>query len=210
MGEVLFSAHMAQHELIIVVAAPLLVLGRPMIPFLWAMPMNSRRVLGRWTRSRIVSESWVFVTRPLNAFLIHLVVLWVWHVPALFQKTLTSDLVHTAQHSSFLFSALTFWWALIRGHGARNQYGTGALYLFATMLHTGLLGALLTFSSTVWYPDYADSAAPWGLTPLEDQQLAGLIMWVPPGVVYPLAALLLLAHWLKSFDAYGLSRERQS
>jgi cytochrome c oxidase assembly factor CtaG len=78
------------------------------------------------------------------------------------------------------------------------------------MLHTGLLGALLTFSSTVWYPDYADSAAPWGLTPLEDQQLAGLIMWVPPGLVYPLAALLLLAHWLKSFDAYGLSRERQS
>lgn len=108
---------------------------------------------------------------------------------------------HTAQHVSFLVSALLFWWALIRVHGARRQYGAAVLYLFATMLHTSLLGALLTFSNVTWYPAYAETTEAWGLSPLEDQQLAGLVMWAPPGFVYLRAALALFAFWLNSFDA---------
>jgi cytochrome c oxidase assembly factor CtaG len=79
------------------------------------------------------------------------------------------------------------------------------LYLFTTSLHTSLLGALLTFSSRVWYPAYASSTAVWGLTPLEDQQLAGLIMWVPAGLAYLAATLVILGSWLKETERMELS-----
>ena len=196
-GEVLFSAHMIQHEVMMLVAAPLMVLGRPLSAYVWALPMGGRRAVGRWAKSRWVETPWKLVVRPLNAFIIHAVVLWLWHAPTLFQATITSDFIHSAQHLSFLSSALIFWWSLIRAHAARRQYAAGALYLFGTMMHTGLLGALLTLSTTVWYPAYARTARLWGLTPLEDQQLAGLVMWVPPAFVYVPAALTLLALWLR-------------
>lgn len=186
MGEALFSAHMAQHEVLMVVAAPLLVLGRPMVPFLWNLPMAWRRTAGSWTKSRALND-------PLSAWLLHALALWIWHAPALFQATLRSDLVHTLQHVSFLFSALLFWWTLIRGHA-----GKGVLYVFTTAVHTSILGALLTFAPVVLYPAYSASTAAWGLTPLEDQQLAGLIMWVPAGVVYVVAGLAFFADWMKA------------
>jgi cytochrome c oxidase assembly factor CtaG len=117
MGEVLFSAHMAQHELMMVVAAPLLVLGRPIVPFLWALPANARRAAGRWSRSSGSRAPWMFFARPLSAFLLHLVVIWAWHAPALFQATLKSAWIHSAQHLSFLVSALF--------SGGRSSAGTG-------------------------------------------------------------------------------------
>jgi cytochrome c oxidase assembly factor CtaG len=120
----------------------------------------------------------------------HGAALWIWHLPALFDLTLSNDAVHALQHFSFLGAALIFWWALIRGHGRRN-FAVGVLYLFGAMLHTGLLGAFLTFSQRLWYPVYAGTTEQWGLTPLEDQQLGGLIMWVPACLVYVIAALAL-------------------
>jgi putative membrane protein len=134
------------------------------------------------------------------AFIVHGVALWVWHIPFLFQATLTNDLVHTLQHASFLGSALLFWWAIIYGKRGVASYGAGVLYLFVTSVHSGILGALLTFTRRVWYPIYAPTAAEWGLTPIEDQQLGGLIMWVPAGVVYIVAALFMLAAWINSSE----------
>jgi putative membrane protein len=90
-----------------------------------------------------------------------------------------------------------FWWALLRGTGSRPARVAGVLYLFTTAVHTNLLGALLAFSTRLWYPIYDASTAPWGLSPLEDQQLAGLIMWVPAGVAYLVAALALATSWLR-------------
>jgi cytochrome c oxidase assembly factor CtaG len=199
-GRVLFSAHMTQHEVLMLVAAPLLVLGRPLIAFMWAIPMRWARQLGNFTRLSWFAAIWRVITIPLFAWLIHAIALWVWHIPLLFDAVLNNELVHTLQHISFLFSAILFWWALI--HGARGWMGYGAaiLYVFTTSLHSGLLGAFLTFSNTVWYPGYNGLTRSWGLTPLEDQQLGGLIMWIPAGLVYVIAGLALLAGWIQEAE----------
>ena len=197
LGEVLFSAHMAQHELLMVAAAPLLVLARPIVAFLWAVPVSWRRAAGAFTSLSWIGAPWERVTQPAVAWTIHALAIWSWHVPRLFQATLDSELVHAAQHSSFIGSALLFWWSLLRVREGRIGRPTALLYLFTTAVHTSLLGALLTFSGTLWYPLYAATTAPWGLTPLEDQQLAGLIMWVPAGLAYLVAALAVMASWLR-------------
>jgi PQQ-dependent catabolism-associated beta-propeller protein len=113
---------------------------------------------------------------------------------------LRSDLVHTLQHVCFLGSALLFWWALIHGPQGALGYGAAALYVFTTSIHSGILGALLTFAGRVIYPAYLESTASWGLSALEDQQLGGLIMWVPAGLVYIVAGLALCAGWLRESD----------
>ena len=200
LGGFLFSVHMTQHELLMLVAAPLLVLGRPLVPFLWALPRAAARSLGRWSRLAWWRKSWAFVTNPFVAWLLQAVILWGWHAPALFQATLTNDWMHALQHASFLFSALLFWWALIHGRRRALGFGMAVVYMFTTALYSGLLGALLTFASTVWYPTYIGRTAAWGLTPLEDQQIGGLIMWVPAGLVYIAAGLALFAGWLRESE----------
>jgi cytochrome c oxidase assembly factor CtaG len=197
LGGVLFTAHMAQHELLMVLAAPLLVLGRPIIPFLWALPISWRRAVGRWSALRPVNTTWVLLTIPLIAWMLHAVAIWVWHAPPLYQATLDSETVHTLQHVTFLATALVFWWSLLHGREGRLGRPAAVIYLFTTAVHTSLLGALLTFSSNLWYPLYEATTLPWGLTPLEDQQLAGVIMWVPAGLSYLVAALALAATWLR-------------
>jgi PQQ-dependent catabolism-associated beta-propeller protein len=200
LGEVLFSAHMTQHELLMLVAAPLIVLGRPVVAFLWSVPVVWSRRMGQWTKARWFQRGWKSITVPLAAWAIHALALWTWHVPFLFQATLRSDLVHTLQHVSFLGSALLFWWALIHGPQGALGYGVAALYVFTTSVHSGILGALITFAGTIIYPAYLHSTTSWGLTPLEDQQLGGLIMWVPAGLVYIVAGLALVAGWLRESD----------
>ncbi len=196
LGGILFSAHMTQHELLMALGAPLLVLGRPVVAWLWAMPLDRRKTLGAWAAVGPVQRTWRFLTQPLVAWTLHGVAIWVWHAPTLYQQTLNNEAVHTLQHLSFLGTGLLFWWALLRGKDGRLGRPVAVMYLFTTAVHTSLLGALLTFSSRLWYPLYASNTAAWGLTPLEDQQLAGVIMWVPAGVVYMVAALAIAASWL--------------
>lgn len=197
MGAALFSAHMVQHELLMLVAAPLLVLGLPVIAFLWALPIGWRRRVGRWTRARPVRRTIAFLTHAVTAWCLYAVATWVWHAPALYQASLRSQWVHVAQHASFLGSALLFWWVLLHPRRMlRRDYGTSIPYLFTTAVHGSLLGALLTFAREPWYPAYEPTAPAWGLSPLEDQQLAGLIMWVPPGAVYLGAAVIIMTLWL--------------
>jgi putative membrane protein len=193
MGEVLFSAHMAQHEILMLVSAPLLVLGRPLIPYLWSLPREWRSI----SRSGWIQRPWRWLSRPFNAWWIHAVALWGWHAPSLFQATVDNDVIHTLQHLSFLVSALLFWWALLRGRDVRMGYGMAVLYVFSTGVHSSILGALLTFSPRVWYPVYSGTTQAWGLTPLEDQQIGGLIMWVPAGLVFLAAGLALFAKWIQ-------------
>jgi putative membrane protein len=209
MGSVLFSAHMTQHEVLMLIAAPLLVLGRPFIGYIWALPIEWRRKAGRAGKVKWVESIWRFITNPLVAWAIHAVVLWVWHAPALFQATLASEIVHTAQHLSFLISALLFWWAIIHGRHGLMGYGAAVLYMFTTSVHSGVLGALLTFASSLWYPAYSMTTESWGLSPLEDQQLGGLIMWVPAGLVYLAAGLALFVGWLRESERRVLRRESE-
>jgi putative membrane protein len=200
LGSALFSAHMVQHELLVAVAAPLLVLGRPMIPMLWAVPIGWRRAAGGWAKHGAARGAWRALTAPLVAWALHAAALWTWHLPGPYQATLRSGALHTLQHASFLGTALLFWYAVAHGRERRMGYGAAVFYLFATAMHGGALGALLTFASRPWYPEYAPTAAAWGLTPLEDQQLAGLIMWIPAGVSYLVAALVLMVAWMRESE----------
>jgi cytochrome c oxidase assembly factor CtaG len=206
LGEALFSAHMAQHELLMVAAAPLLVLARPLVALLWGLPFAWRCTLGQWSKRTTVQSGWRFWTHPVTAWWIHAAALWLWHIPRFFQATLDNDWIHAAQHVSFLGSALLFWWSLFYAHG-RVRYGASVLYLFTTAVHTSILGALLTFASTVWYPAYIATTSAWGVTPLEDQQSGGLIMWIPAGLVYLVAGLVLFAGWLRESERLVTLRE---
>jgi putative membrane protein len=201
LGSALFTAHMAQHVLLMQVAAPLLVLGAPLAPMLRALPRPWRRAAGRWTRARPVRGAAGWLGRPVNAWVLHAAAIWAWHLPFLYDAGVRSDAVHAAQHATFAGSALAFWWAAARPD-ARGRAGRGVAVLgvFATAMHTAILGALLAFSPTLWYEAHAATTRAWGLTPLEDQQLAGLVMWVPAGFVYVAAGLGLLHAWLRAAE----------
>jgi cytochrome c oxidase assembly factor CtaG len=188
LGGILFSAHMAQHEMLMIVAAPLLVLGRPLIAFLWALPTPWRVKSGHLARG--------FITGAFAATLLHATALWVWHLPSWYQATLGSDFIHALQHMSFLLTAMLFWWALMHGRFGRMGYGVAVVYVFVTAAHSGALGALIAFSPRVIYPIYQQTTALWGLDAIEDQQLAGLIMWIPAGVLMTIVGVALFAAWL--------------
>ena len=203
LGSALFSAHMVQHMLLMLVAAPLLVLGQPHTALLWALRPGARRRVGAWWRRQSLLKGVQHrLTHPATVWVLHAATAWLWHLPGPYQAALVDEMVHGAEHASFLVSALLFWWALpgIGPHPRLNPVG-GVLFLFAFTLQGGILGALMTFSGAPWYPAYAATTPPWGLTPLDDQQLAGLIMWIPAGLVYVVAALVPLARWLEAVDA---------
>jgi putative membrane protein len=199
-GEQLFWVHMTQHEILMVISAPLLVMSRPLVPMMWALPERFRGNAAAIARQRTFSASWAAISAPAAAWTLHAAALWLWHVPYLFDQTFTSDVMHSAQHLSFLGSALLFWWALIHCHGRKLGYGGSVLYVFTTAIHMSLLGALLTFSNTVWYAPYAATAPAWHLTGLEDQQLGGLIMWIPAGTILLIVTLALLVQWLRDSE----------
>lgn len=196
LGALLFSAHMVQHELLMVVAAPLLVLGRPLAAWTWAFTPRWRRALGHATHWPWLARSWGVLTQPLTAWALHAVALWVWHAPQLFDAAIHSEGLHVLQHASFLSTALLFWWAVMGGDRRSPASGFALAYLFTTMMHTAALGALLALAPTAWYPAYTAATVAMGLDPVQDQQLGGLIMWVPGGVAYLVAGLALVARLL--------------
>jgi putative membrane protein len=207
LGSALFSVHMMQHEILMLVAAPLFVMGQPLIATMWALPQSWRKPSVRLLKTDAIERARRFLTNGFAAWSIHAAALWVWHIPYLFQATLKSDVVHTLQHVSFFGSALLFWWAIINSPRAAASYGAGILYLFTTSIHSGILGAFLTFTTRVWYPVYSDTTSAWGLTPIEDQQLGGMIMWVPAGIVYIAAALFMFAGWMRESEKRVRRRE---
>jgi putative membrane protein len=196
LGEHLFWVHMTQHEILMLMSAPLLVLGRPLIPLLWALPRAWREALAKVGRLRIFKKGWAFASAPLSAWLVSALALWIWHVPSLFDQTLRNDWIHAAQHTTFLATALIFWWPVVN-RTATLGYGGGLVYIFTTILHTSVLGALLTFAPRPWYSSYVMTAPGWHLTALEDQQIGGLIMWIPAGTLLLIVALVLLVKWIQ-------------
>lgn len=198
-GEHSFTLHMVEHELIMLPAALLLVLARPGPVLLWAFAPGARGALGRISRS--ARPLWERLSVPVTATLLQGGALWLWHMPPLFDRALDAEGWHIAQHVSFLATALLFWWALAHGRAGRQGYGLAAFCLFVTTLIGGALGALMAFSTSPWYAPYAAMGmTPTGLSPAEDQQLAGLIMWIPGGVFHAAAALYFLYLWLKASE----------
>jgi putative membrane protein len=193
LGEHLFSFHMIEHEIVMAISAPLLVISRPVGTLLWSMPRRSRVAVGRFLRRRTVTAAWRWMSAGRNATLLHGVAIWAWHAPLLFDAAVVNVAVHRLQHLSFLLTAMLFWWSVLRS----SESGVAAWHLFITMLHTSVLGALMALAPRVLYEAQTATALDWGLTPLQDQQLAGLIMWVPAGTVYAGAALALTAIWVR-------------
>jgi len=187
-----FAVHMTQHEALMLIAAPLLVRGRPLAVWSWALSADWRAATHRLLTRSAWRYVWRTFTRPLGATTLQLGVLFAWHLPAWFDRAVTHAGVHALQHASFLTAALCFWWAVRTGAAARSASraasGIAVACVFVTMLATGALGALLTFAPVPWYRAYVDGTA-WGLSALEDQQLGGLLMWVPGGLAYLFAGL---------------------
>jgi putative membrane protein len=195
LGGRLFSAHMLQHELLMTVVAPLMVLGHPLGVWAWAMPLSVRRRIGAALHHPAWRVPWQQLTAPLAAWIVHAAALWLWHLPGWFESALASSAVHGWQHASFLFASLLFWWSVL-GSVTRASDGIALASLFTTMLHTAALGALLSLSDIGWYPHYIATTAALGWDAIDDQQLGGLVMWAPAGLAYFVAGLVLAARWL--------------
>jgi cytochrome c oxidase assembly factor CtaG len=210
LSDVSFAAHMTQHEVLMLVAAPLLVLGRPLVAMLWALPAAARRRVGRIVTSRAFARGWRVLSGPIVTLLLHALAVWIWHIPLLFDAALEHEPIHAVQHLCFFITAALFWWALVHGRYGRAGYGVSVLFVFATALHQSVLGALLTVGRVVWYPLAAQRASGAGLDPLEDQQLAGLLMWVPSGVLFALLGLALFSAWLGHMERNSRRRDTRA
>jgi len=196
-SEQLFWVHMTQHEILMVISAPLLVLSHPIAPLLWGLPGAGRRAVAKMASWKLVRRGSSLVSAPLTAWLLHAVALWGWHVPRLFVAALESEFLHALQHICFLGTALLFWGVLFGKKAGRLGYGGAILYVFTTATHASVLGAWLTFSPQVWYAPYGQTSSIRHLTALEDQQLGGLIMWIPAGTLLTIVALVFLGKWLE-------------
>lgn len=212
LGEVLFSAHMLQHLLLMLVAAPLLVLGSPPAAVAWAIPERWRADIAHWwRRRRTFRKGWHYLNKPLLVWVIHALALLAWHLPDLYQAAFMYVFIHFLEHASFLFTALLYWMVLVRsGNRGALSHGAGMLYVFSMAMFSGVLGALITFSRQAWYPIHADTVLLWGFTPLEDQQLAGVLMWVPGNFVYLGAFLTLLWRWFAAMDRRDKASMREA
>ena len=202
LAHTLFSAHMVQHMVLILVAAPLLVYGAPFLLFFRAFPRRARLSLGRsWRRSGLLKGLLRAVTEPLAVWCLFTVTLWVWHLPGPYQAAVLNPLVHQLEHASFLFAAALSWWVILKPFGRRRRdYALALVLVFATKVQAGTLAALITFAPRPIYPVYTVPAESWGLRAMEDQQLAGLIMGTPMGLVYLFTGAALFLLWLRAME----------
>jgi putative membrane protein len=206
----LFSLHMTEHLLLTVGAAPLLLLGKPLVPMLWGLPAQERRGAARFLRPRDpLFRLGSTLARPTLALTLFVTTFAVWHVPVLYDAAQGDTLVHYTEHVLFFVTALLFWWPVIHpGGGARTLGKIAAIaYVSIPMLEGTLIGALLTFAQRPFYATYLLAPRVSGLSPLEDQQLAGLIMWIPGGLVYGVAVLWLLAAVLHDEEAADAAQQ---
>ncbi len=199
LSEELSSLHMVQHMLLMTIAAPLFVVGSPSLVLAWGLPEVWQGSVGPLARFAFRLPSASLLWRPLLTWMLFAATLWVWHHPALYQAALRDPLMHDVQHLSFFVAACLFWRMGLDPLSARRLRPVVAIpYFFSTSLHATALGVFLALSPRVWYDDYVTRTQAWGLMPLQDQQLAGLIMWMPACLIYPIVAAILLGGWLAS------------
>lgn len=199
LGEQLAWVHMVQHMVLMTVAAPLIVLGSPILVWTWGLSSFWRGTLSRiwWLvcRWRI---PWRALWNPLIAWSVYAVVTWAWHIPPFYESALRNPFLHDLQHATFFLAGCLYWRGLIDPISRfRAGDGIGVISLFSMTMQATVLGVLMTVSPVPWYADYIGRTELWGLTPLEDQQLAGLIMWMPACLSYLIAALVLLSRCLR-------------
>jgi putative membrane protein len=197
-SEWLFSAHMTQHTLLMLVASPLIVAGQPVATVMAALGRRGPGVSIAGMR-----PVWRALTAPATSFLVLLGALWIWHAPSWHEAALHSSAIHAAQHLSFMAAASAFWWGLVHGRYGRHGYGAAVVFVFLTAIHSSVLGALLTVASRVQYPTYAVRGLARHVDAQADQQLAGLIMWVPSGVIFIVVGIALFAAWMGEAERHA-------
>lgn len=212
MGGALFSAHMVQHLMLILVAPLLFAASRPALPLLWALPGSWRVNLVRWWNSRrAISRVWHTVNHWVMIWLLFAGAIWIWHVPALYDAALEISFVHDIEHISFALAAFLFWSCVLdAGRPGGTGYGIAILMTFTSAMHSGALGALLTFARAPLYGSHEAYTEAWSLSPLEDQQLAGVIMWVPMGMWFAGTALVSFALWLRAAERSARNAEMRA
>jgi cytochrome c oxidase assembly factor CtaG len=204
LAEALLTAHMIQHLALVLVAAPLLAAGRPATTITRALPRAARRRVARILAAVPARRSISAASRhPGFVWGAHAAVLWAWHMPWLYDRALESAALHAVEHASFVASGVAFWGVLARPRDRHSLgVGGGLVYLFTAAIQSTVLGALLALAERPWYTAHAATAAPvGGLSPLEDQHVAGLVMWIPAGCVYLAAILALVASWVIAPEA---------
>lgn len=205
----LASAHMVQHVLLVLVAAPLFAFSASSGPLLRGTPAPIRRAVARArVRLGLTTGRVRTLAHPLAVWFLAVAALWFWHSAAAYEAALRSDLLHALEHLSFFATALLFW-VLIGRLAHAGLAGAALLLVFGMAVQSIFLSVLLTFARAPWYPSYAASTRPWGLDPLADQQLAGAIMWVPAGAVYAAAGLLLFMSWMREGDVDLSAEDRR-
>jgi putative membrane protein len=212
LSDELFSVHMVQHLLLMMVGAPLVLLGAPMIPMMRGVPRRFRRsLLIPVARSKVVRLPLRLLTRPLVAWPIFVGMLFVWHQPAVFEAALGNEALHLLEHASFAMGGYLFWWNVVDPHPLKPNlpYLVRVPYVFITMIPNFTLAAFLTFAQSAWYPTYAESVLRHGFTAIEDQQLGGVVMWIPGSFIFGAALVLSLFAAARAEQAAQLALEAE-
>lgn len=183
--DALFSAHMGQHLILMLVVPPLLVWSRPILVMIWGLPRGFRKLVAtsitvHWLRSAI----W-HLMHPLSVAALFLGTFSFWHLPRPYAWSLQNEWVHTFEHLSFVITSFMFWTLVIEPSGRRRmEFIPSMLFVAAIAVLSGLPGALMILSPVVLFKAHGMAPYAWGMTPLEDQQIAGLIMWIPAGIFF--------------------------
>ncbi len=193
----LFSVHMVQHVLLILVSAPLLALAAPVTLLLRVSSSETRR---RWLLPFLHSRFVRVLSNPVVAWLVMALVMWGSHFTPLFDLALEHPLVHDLEHTLFLTAAILFWWPVVALDPAPSRMGhPGRLTdVFLQMTQNTFLAVVILGAATVLYPHYETVSAPWLPDPLEDQKLAAGIMWIAGDLIFIGALLALLWGWMRS------------
>jgi putative membrane protein len=189
----LLSAHMIQHSLLLT-APGLFLLGQPLLPVLRGLPGPMRRsLMAPLLRRRSLRAAAHALVHPLAALLLSSVIFWSWHLPALYQLALRAPAIHLVEHASFLAGGFLFWYPVVQPWPGRPRWPRAAMipYLLAADVQNTVLAAVLTFSDRVLYPFYEFHSRAMEVSALNDQVLAGVIMWVPMSLAYLVPAALI-------------------
>ena len=199
-AEGMFSVHMVQHQVLMLIAAPLIVAGRPALVMALALPHRWRRWGFEVARAKVVSTALRFAKNPLAILLVFAGVLWMWHLPGPYEVAVRNNGLHALEHIAFLAISLGFWAAVMRaGPRRRIGYLPAILLVIGTLMLTGWLAAVLTFGGLV-YPLYGQRAMLLGIDAAHDAPLAGTLMWVPTTLIYFGAFAGLFTRWFRELD----------
>jgi cytochrome c oxidase assembly factor CtaG len=203
LADTLFTAHMTQHILLLMVAPGLIVLAAPWLRLWQPLPLGFRRTVAK----SVARGGWAaplralarLLSRPLAAWIAFNAVFVAWHVPALYDATLSNEAVHDLEHALFFLAGILFWLQVVDSPPvrARLDYGLRAVYLTGALLVSWVLAIVLALSSSAFYPAYVHLAhRTAGLSALADQQIAGGMMWVPGSIPFTIAIVWALYRWL--------------